>query len=409
MAVPPSKKRSVDVMLAPPASASSDAVVTLIVGGRSFMTRTSTLVNGSRYFAAMFSGDFAETQSAAAPIFIDRNPDTFDRILDELRRGAPGDAVPEKREDQIKLCTEAEFFGLDALADALRLALSGKRAISVVEFTLTKPAVGPKNGDGPMWVSRDSTDAHWFACTERGTELSDVIGLPLAQRFVTAEMYDMLFEVSDVSTAFNHDGTSLGVSTSCLYDDPATTCDEVRSKPGGWLTAPTLIAASAANGYKVAAVSHSNRQVLQPQSFFGKDKPAPQMATADITLIRVEKELVGISPERKLELLSLPGTAVPDEALWTEADQKRLENKIKMTRDKRNGERPDPKDYGYAKPFYALSYPRVGSDNDDSKYEAKLQKEADKYKMKELSKPAAQRLFYKLSGDHNEWYEKRFG
>lgn len=60
-----------------------DPVITLDVGGTCFRTRASTLTNGSAYFAAMLSGNWAE--HAEEDMFVDRDPGVFTHILQMLR------------------------------------------------------------------------------------------------------------------------------------------------------------------------------------------------------------------------------------------------------------------------------------------------------------------------------------
>ena len=86
-----------------------NSIVTLDIGGRIFKTRKETLMNAP-YFQAMFGNNFKEANddndNDSKPIFIDRNPNNFEWILEVLRTG-------EANDFQEKYIPDLEFFGID--------------------------------------------------------------------------------------------------------------------------------------------------------------------------------------------------------------------------------------------------------------------------------------------------------
>ncbi|MCJ1338249.1 hypothetical protein MMC09_003535 [Bachmanniomyces sp. S44760] len=64
-----------------------DEQIELQVGERHFTTLTTTLTEGSSFFAALFSDRWAASASKPQSLFIDADPDLFTHILRYLRRG----------------------------------------------------------------------------------------------------------------------------------------------------------------------------------------------------------------------------------------------------------------------------------------------------------------------------------
>lgn len=84
----------------------NDSIIEIDIGGRIFKTYKSTLMN-SPYFNSMFSNNFIESNNEVnKKIFIDRNPDHFEWILEVLRTG-------EANGFEEKYIPDLEFFGID--------------------------------------------------------------------------------------------------------------------------------------------------------------------------------------------------------------------------------------------------------------------------------------------------------
>lgn len=101
-------------------TASLSDIIKLDVGGRIFTTRTSTLTEQSRFFAALFSDRWANsTPLIDGNVFVDASPDLFEHILNYLRRSVP--PIFWTRTEGFDytlyaaLLEEARFFGIDAL------------------------------------------------------------------------------------------------------------------------------------------------------------------------------------------------------------------------------------------------------------------------------------------------------
>eukprot|EP00294_Goniomonas_avonlea_P000895 CAMPEP_0114555702 /NCGR_PEP_ID=MMETSP0114-20121206/8894_1 /TAXON_ID=31324 /ORGANISM="Goniomonas sp, Strain m" /LENGTH=556 /DNA_ID=CAMNT_0001740853 /DNA_START=15 /DNA_END=1685 /DNA_ORIENTATION=- len=108
--------------------------IRLNIGGTRFTTtlQTLTCVPGSM-LALMFSGEYSLTPDPDGSFFIDRSPVHFPRILDMLRlqmhNGCTDSSfVPRTREESRALLTEAEFYGLEALAEPIRAVLGVEEA-----------------------------------------------------------------------------------------------------------------------------------------------------------------------------------------------------------------------------------------------------------------------------------------
>lgn len=92
------------------------SIIRLNVGGRSFVTTRSTLLNiEDSYFSKRFSGKFDEGPMLDGEHFIDRDGECFPYILNYLRDGQNQPALPSDLQLLWRIRTEAEYFGLSGL------------------------------------------------------------------------------------------------------------------------------------------------------------------------------------------------------------------------------------------------------------------------------------------------------
>eukprot|EP00929_Paragymnodinium_shiwhaense_P090955 TRINITY_DN51026_c0_g1_i1.p1 TRINITY_DN51026_c0_g1~~TRINITY_DN51026_c0_g1_i1.p1 ORF type:complete len:289 (-),score=56.26 TRINITY_DN51026_c0_g1_i1:107-973(-) len=111
----------------------SGDVIELNVGGRVFVTSRGTLTSEpDSMLARLLSGEssFSDRVDSSGRIFIDREGDTFAHILGYLQRrgrliGAPNDIAGLAR-----LTVDAEYFGLDRLAEQVRLWRPNLRSLA---------------------------------------------------------------------------------------------------------------------------------------------------------------------------------------------------------------------------------------------------------------------------------------
>eukprot|EP00937_MAST-01D_sp_MAST-1D-sp2_P004262 g4262.t1 len=357
----------------------NDAVIVLDVGGTTFKTRKITLVSGSRYFAAMLDGSFGDNTSGSEPIFLDRCPEAFSRLLSDLRRGSRGDAIPSSREEQVQLLAEAEFFGCEELARTLSTVLSGKRAVSVVQFVIRRASEA-----GNSQRRATASESYWRAVTERGTDLRDVIGPKLAARFVGWEMKETdIYEDFYCINAHNQDGTWL--EATCAMDDVGP--DKEHKQAGGWLTPSTLISASAAHGYTLVNISDGTRVMPAMQGGFTDSKDT----RADLTVITVKKELLDVTPEQKMRQLEMPGVLPTAEIQWTESDESLLQKRIANTRAFRAGD----------KSIKCREMFVIYADSDD-RFDEALNTKAEEWKQDRLAPRDFTRRLHEISGSLEE-------
>ncbi len=96
-------------------------IVTLKLGSRKFPTTAGTLASvPDSFFGIMASGRVGQRRERDGSIFIDRNPKHFQFVLDYLRCNGEGFVPPTTKRAQDELRGEAEFYGLEGLARALR-------------------------------------------------------------------------------------------------------------------------------------------------------------------------------------------------------------------------------------------------------------------------------------------------
>ena len=106
------------------ATSDPDDEIVLRVGEQRFHTTQSTLINGSAFFAALFSGRWSTPQSDDGSYFLDANPKLFPYILAFLRR----EIYPILYDSQRgfdhalyqELRIEADYFLIHPLAEWIR-------------------------------------------------------------------------------------------------------------------------------------------------------------------------------------------------------------------------------------------------------------------------------------------------
>uniref|UniRef100_A0A914UYV2 BTB domain-containing protein n=1 Tax=Plectus sambesii TaxID=2011161 RepID=A0A914UYV2_9BILA len=113
----------------PEHSETISTLVTLNVGGKLFTTRTSTLVQ-SDFFARMFNKNWMErmNESGSERLFIDRNPNIFQFVLDFLRGSF---VLPENDQLRQKILTEADYFGIASMITYLNAKIADDKLILV--------------------------------------------------------------------------------------------------------------------------------------------------------------------------------------------------------------------------------------------------------------------------------------
>ena len=111
------------------ASAAGPRVIRLNVGGHTFATARSTL-EGLPYFQRLLSSFFTDLDAASGEAFIDRDGRYFHLLLNFLRSGMV--ELPTPPLSLEGLLAEAEYFGVDSLAAALRDRASDMEGASAV-------------------------------------------------------------------------------------------------------------------------------------------------------------------------------------------------------------------------------------------------------------------------------------
>ena len=114
-----------EMTISSPTKATSDtlpSIITLDVGGRKFKTLLSTLMSESGYFQALFSGRWTCTPEKDGSYFVDANPDTFEHLLQYMRRPGIFPLFWSKTSGfdygmYQRLGHEARFFQIDELGD----------------------------------------------------------------------------------------------------------------------------------------------------------------------------------------------------------------------------------------------------------------------------------------------------
>ena len=101
----------------------TNTFIKLVVGGVEFVTAMNTLIFGSNYFSAMFSGEFEESNTindstTQRSIYIDRDPDAFKFILAYLRTGI---FTCKDISMLPSILLEAEFFMVAGIIDNIKL------------------------------------------------------------------------------------------------------------------------------------------------------------------------------------------------------------------------------------------------------------------------------------------------
>ena len=97
----------------------SGHVISINVGGTVFTTTTATLTQDTKsMLATMFNTEVPQARDSNGNIFIDRNPKTFEIILEFLRSGN----LIYNEESALtlrQLEVEADYFGLGKLLEAI--------------------------------------------------------------------------------------------------------------------------------------------------------------------------------------------------------------------------------------------------------------------------------------------------
>lgn len=102
--------------------APTEGIISLNVGGTTFVTMRSTLLNISEsYFARRFGGQYDEAPTVNGHFFIDRDPTHFRFVLQYLRDQRVD--LPDGLDTLKQLLTESMFFGMDGLAHAIKLKM----------------------------------------------------------------------------------------------------------------------------------------------------------------------------------------------------------------------------------------------------------------------------------------------
>ncbi|KAF2137408.1 uncharacterized protein K452DRAFT_291649 [Aplosporella prunicola CBS 121167] len=159
----------------------TDAQVTLMVGGRKFVTARTTLTAESDYFRRLLSGRW-ENEQPDGSWFIDADPDLFEHILHYLRYHiAPVFYDNEKGHDlgrYMALLVQTNYFQIDAL----EIWLKSKQYFNAVKIRCT---VEEREGEfdttvitdadvkfvGPVWETK-----HVYVCP-RGIPVHTNYGL----------------------------------------------------------------------------------------------------------------------------------------------------------------------------------------------------------------------------------------
>jgi hypothetical protein len=114
-----------------------EAPITLQIGERRFTTTKSTLVTGSNYFHAFFSGRWTHKKLDDGTFFIDGDGDSFEHLLRYLRLNENPffwDRVHGfDRQKYNALQATAEFFGVRGLSDWIKT----ERYTSIVQVITT--------------------------------------------------------------------------------------------------------------------------------------------------------------------------------------------------------------------------------------------------------------------------------
>jgi hypothetical protein len=98
-----------------------DEIITINVGGRHFTTFKSTLLRFSHsLLARMVSGSIPMRKDRDSRIFLDRDPNLFDFILQYLRSSKIDLTDDQVSQYLAQLIQEAEYFMIDPLLDQLR-------------------------------------------------------------------------------------------------------------------------------------------------------------------------------------------------------------------------------------------------------------------------------------------------
>ena len=129
-----------------------DEVIVLNVGGERFCTRLVTLCQRPSMLQVMFGGAFADPKpDKRGEFFFDRDPTHFRVLLNFLRTGKI--FLPPSPVHQLELLLEAEYFGIDPVASAVKrlhslpkhYALSSSPAFEEPTRHVLPPLSSPKS------------------------------------------------------------------------------------------------------------------------------------------------------------------------------------------------------------------------------------------------------------------------
>jgi hypothetical protein len=103
-------------------------IINLNIGGKNFSTLKSTLEKCPNLLLMHINGALSSIYDKNGSIFIDRNPENFDLILDYLRSECKSDfQLPKLSDDSLKaLLNDAEFFQISCLQSLIHRQLISK-------------------------------------------------------------------------------------------------------------------------------------------------------------------------------------------------------------------------------------------------------------------------------------------
>jgi len=161
------------------ADASLEDPIILNVGGTHFSTTLATLRSGNgTFFEKMFRNGSTATCSTDGTFFIDRNPKTFEYVLDFIRTG---DMIVESADRNLRsqLLEDVEFFELsDGLKEYVRFSTLTSIDLSFSEVSwLNKELPGNRKLGGLLfdtWKDGDAVSTFHDRCDSEGATVTFV-------------------------------------------------------------------------------------------------------------------------------------------------------------------------------------------------------------------------------------------